>query len=137
MVYKSALRLNEVIDKTLAALSPGERESVYKGLIRGLGGSNVYFPCSKSLLLLERNIAIIGELPPAHAYCGSDRTRELAAKHNLSQGCIYRIRRDAEKTYAKIEELYDHGLISEAKHKQYIEVLQKKLLPSQIGKVLA
>lgn len=137
MLAKSALRLNEVIERTLLSLSAAERKRVYDEFIGYLGGGSVYIPCSASLRRLDRNIAIINHLPPTNTYCGKDRVHELAVKYNLSEGCVYRVRRDAEKIYHKIEELYDYGLLSESKHQKYIAVLQQKLSADQIGRVLA
>ena len=137
MLAKSALRLNDVIEKTLGFLPALEREHVYNELVGYMGGGSVYVPCSASLRRLERNIAIISKLPPAGTYCGKERIRALATTYSLSEGCVYRIRRDAEKTYHKIEELYDYGLISESKHQKYIAVLAQKLPAEQIGKALA
>lgn len=136
MFAKSAFRLNEIIDRTLCSLPDAERKRVYDEFIGYLGGGSVYVPCSTSLRRLDRNIAIIDKLPAANTYCGKNRVRALSAKYNLSEGCIYRIRRDAEKTYHKIEELYDYGLINESKHHEYIAVLAQKLPADQIGKVL-
>ena len=137
MLVKSALRLSEVIDRTLCFLSATERERVYNELVGHMGGGSVYVPCSASLRRLERNISIINKLPPATTHCGKERIREIATTYNLSESCIYRIRRNAEKTYHKIEELYDYGLISEPKHQKYIAVLAQKLPADQIGRVLA
>ena len=137
MLVKSALRLNEIIDRTLCSMPTAERKRIYDEFIGYLGGGSVYVPCSNSLRRLDRNIAIIDKLPPSKNYCGKDLVRALAVKYNLSEGCVYRIRRDAEKLYHKIEELYDYGLLSESKHQKYIAVLQQKLPAEQIGRVLA
>ncbi|WGK69457.1 Mor transcription activator family protein [Candidatus Haliotispira prima] len=136
MRKSGAISLGEAFQFCLPDVPPAQLEEAKSRFVKFVGGSNIYVPKTDVAKVLERNMEIIQTLPSYGAYCSRSKVHELARKYDLSDSQIYRIRREAENTYAKLEELYDYGLISEELHAQYIAVLQKKLPGDVLGKSL-
>lgn len=133
---QSTTCINEALQKAFPYLDGEEIRRARDVLIQALGGGNIYIPKQGPLNVLARNIDIIRALPPAGSFCSKAEVYSLARKYNLSMSQVYRIRREAQNTYLKIEELYDHEIITESQHAELIEVLQQKLPSGLLGKPL-
>ena len=127
--------LQETIKRALPEYPDLEIEKIKKALIREAGGTSLSIP-QDIITRIDRNINILALLPAFGKKCPSTAVRELAKKYHLSESQIRRIHREANKTYLKIEELYDHELISEQQHGKFIAVLRKKLPAHILGKTL-
>ncbi len=138
MKISSAVCIMEAFNNALEKFPEPESEKTKARdiFISMLGGSNTYIPKQTPIYKLQRNINIIDKLPIQGNYCDKKQVFDLARKYNISSSHVYRIRREAMKTYLEIEELYDYGLIEEQEHNQYIAILKEKLPQEQLGKSL-
>ncbi|MEM9423832.1 MAG: Mor transcription activator family protein [Spirochaetota bacterium] len=137
MRNECAVVLSEAFEKALSGHSPETIAKARKSFIKHFRGTNVYVSMNDPLKRIRRNMDIISVLPSFGRACSKSRVHELARKYDLSLSQIYRIRRDAPNTYMQLEELYDHGLMTEEQHQSYLAILKEKLPPHILGKPLA
>lgn len=130
--------LNEVLEASLDGLELSKEQiaGVRSKFIEHSGGAVLYIPRSQEETKLKRNISIISQLAPLGSLCSKAKVKDLARDYNLSMSQVYRIRREAHKTYELLTELYDHENISKETYQAHLAVLKKKLPPQIIGRTL-
>ena len=136
MKNECAIGLAEAFNTALQGYPAEAIEKVRKRFVQQFKGNNIYISMKDPLAQIRRNIEIIKTLPRCGKPCNQSQINRLSHIYNLSSSQIYRIRREAVKTYLEIEKLYDYGLIEQQEHNQYIALLKQKLPQEQLGKSL-